>query len=73
MRDMAFSSVEGDPDAVFIEYSGDVNTPGGHTYVQTYVNKTRFGDGKMVHMREFWDTKLIVDAASGALDGAAAN
>jgi ketosteroid isomerase-like protein len=73
MRDMTFSSVEGKPDTVFIEYSGDVNTPGGHTYVQTYFNKMRFRDGKMVHMREVWDTKLIVDAASGAFDGATAN
>jgi uncharacterized protein len=68
MRDMAFSSVDGDPDTVFIEYSGDVNTPGGHTYVQTYVNKMRFREGKLVQMREVWDTKLILDAASGAFD-----
>jgi ketosteroid isomerase-like protein len=73
MRDMSFWSVEGHPETVFIEYSGDVNTPGGHSYVQTYVNKMTFGEGKMVHMREFWDTKLIVDAAAGAFDHASSN
>jgi hypothetical protein len=30
-------------------------------------------DGKLVHMKELWDTKLIVDAAAGKFDGAAAN
>jgi ketosteroid isomerase-like protein len=73
MRDMTFSSVDGDPQTVFIEYSGDVNTPGGHSYVQTYFNKMRFRDGKLFQMREVWDTKLIIDAASGAFDGAGAN
>jgi ketosteroid isomerase-like protein len=73
MRDMTFSSVEGQPETVFIEYSGDVNTPGGHSYLQTYFNKMTFAEGKLVHMREVWDTKLIVDAAAGAFDGAASN
>jgi ketosteroid isomerase-like protein len=70
MRDMTFWSVDGHPEIVFIEYSGDVNTPGGHTYVQTYINKMTFDDGKMVHMKELWDTKLILDAAAGAFDRA---
>jgi ketosteroid isomerase-like protein len=73
MRDMTFWSVDGHPEIVFIEYSGDVNTPGGHTYVQTYINKMTFADGKLAHMKELWDTKLIVDAAAGAFDGATAN
>jgi hypothetical protein len=29
-----------------------------------------FDDGKMVHMKELWDTKLILDAAAGAFDRA---
>jgi ketosteroid isomerase-like protein len=73
MRDMTFWSVDGHPEIVFIEYAGDVNTPGGHTYVQTYINKMTIEDGKLVHMKELWDTKLIVDAAAGKFDGAAAN
>jgi len=70
MRDMTFWSVEGHPEIVFIEYAGDVNTAGGHTYVQTYINKMTIEDGKLVHMKELWDTKLIVDAAAGKFDGA---
>ena len=69
MRDMTFYSVEGDPATVFIEYVGDAPTPGGNSYVQTYVNHMRFHDSKLVYMRELWDTKLIVDASSGAFDG----
>jgi ketosteroid isomerase-like protein len=69
MRDWRLSSVEGDPSTVFIEYEGDAPTPGGNSYVQTYVNKMRFRDGKLIHMREFWDPKRILDARSGALDG----
>jgi ketosteroid isomerase-like protein len=69
MRDWRLSSVEGDPSTVFIEYEGDAPTPGGNSYVQTYVNKMQFRDGKLIHMREFWDPKRILDARSGALDG----
>ncbi len=69
MRDMTFYSVEGDPTTVFIEYVGDAPTPGGNSYVQTYVNHMRFSAGKLVYMRELWDTKLIIDASSGAFDG----
>jgi ketosteroid isomerase-like protein len=69
MRDWKLSSVDGDPSTVFIEYESDAPTPGGNSYVQTYVNKMQFRDGKMIHMREFWDPKRILDARSGVLDG----
>jgi ketosteroid isomerase-like protein len=68
MRDMQYSSVAGDPDTVFIEYYADAPTPGGHTYLQTYINKMRFRDGQLVFMREFWDPKRILDARSGVYD-----
>jgi ketosteroid isomerase-like protein len=68
MRDWTLHSVEGDPATVFIEYEGDAPTPGGNSYVQTYVNKMQFRDGKLIHMREFWDPKRIIDANSGVLD-----
>jgi uncharacterized protein len=68
MRDWTIHSVEGDPATVFIEYEGDAPTPGGNSYVQTYVNKMQFRDGKLVLMREFWDTKRIIDANNGVYD-----
>jgi ketosteroid isomerase-like protein len=69
MRDMEYYSVDGEPDTVFIEYNGDAPTPGGNSYVQTYVNRMRFRDGKLVYMREFWDPKRILDARAGLYDG----
>jgi ketosteroid isomerase-like protein len=68
MRDRTFYSVDGDPDTVFIEYISDVPTPGGHTYRQVYVNKMHFRDGLLVHMKEFWDPKRILDARAGLYD-----
>jgi uncharacterized protein len=68
MRDMVYSSVDGDPNTVFIEYESDVPTPGGRTYLQTYINKMQFRDGLLVHMREFWDPKRILDARAGLYD-----
>jgi ketosteroid isomerase-like protein len=68
MRDMVYSSVDGDPNTVFIEYESDVPAPGGHTYLQTYINKMQFRDGLLVHMREFWDPKRILDARAGLYD-----
>jgi ketosteroid isomerase-like protein len=73
MRDMVYYSVDGDPNTVFIEYESDAPTPGGNTYVQTYVNKMQFRDGLLVHMREFWDPKRILDARAGAYDLAQAS
>jgi ketosteroid isomerase-like protein len=72
MRDAVYYSVAGDPATVFIEYVSDVRTPGGGTYLQVYVNKMTFRDGKMTHMREFWDPKRILDGAAGVYDTAAA-
>jgi ketosteroid isomerase-like protein len=72
MRDLVFYSVDGKPDTVFIEYNGDAPTPGGNSYVQTYVNRMRFRDGKLVYMREYWDPKRIIDARAGVYDGSAA-
>jgi ketosteroid isomerase-like protein len=69
MRDMNYYSVDGDPETVFIEYNGDAPTPGGSSYVQTYVNRMRFRDGKLIYMREFWDPKRIIDARAGVYDG----
>jgi ketosteroid isomerase-like protein len=68
MRDRTFYSVDGDPGTVFIEYISDVPTPGGHTYRQVYINKMQFRDGLLVHMKEFWDPKRILDARSGLYD-----
>jgi uncharacterized protein len=68
MRDMKFYSVAGEPETVFIEYSSDAPTPGGHWYEQVYVNKMTFRDGQLVYMREFWDPKRIIDARAGAYD-----
>ncbi len=68
MRDRTFYSVDGDPTTVFIEYISDVPTPGGHTYRQVYVNKMQFRDGLLVHMKEFWDPKRILDARAGLYD-----
>jgi ketosteroid isomerase-like protein len=68
MRDMKYYSVDGAPDTVFIEYSSDAPTPAGNWYEQVYVNKMTFRDGKLVHMREFWDPKRIIDARAGVYD-----
>lgn len=68
MRDMVYYSVDGQPDTVFIEYFADAPTPGGNSYLQTYVNKMRFRDGKLTYMREFWDPKRILDARAGVFD-----
>jgi ketosteroid isomerase-like protein len=68
MRDRTFYSADGDPDTVFIEYISDVPTPGGNTYRQVYINKMQFRDGLLVHMKEFWDPKRILDARAGLYD-----
>jgi ketosteroid isomerase-like protein len=68
MRDMTYYSVAGDPSTVFIEYISDAPTPGGHSYRQVYINKMQFRDGLLVHMREFWDPKRILDARAGLYD-----
>jgi ketosteroid isomerase-like protein len=68
MRDRTFYSADGDPNTVFIEYISDVPTPGGNTYRQVYINKMQFRDGLLVHMKEFWDPKRILDARAGLYD-----
>jgi len=68
IRDMSFSSVAGDPKTLFVEYEADCPTPGGNTYRQIYVNKMQFRDGKLLHMRELWDPKKIIDAGNGVFD-----
>ena len=68
IREMSLSSVAGDPTTVFVEYEADCPTPGGNTYRQIYVNKMQFRDGKLVHMRELWDPKKIIDAGNGVYD-----
>jgi ketosteroid isomerase-like protein len=68
IREMTLSSVAGDPTTVFVEYEADCPTPGGNTYRQIYVNKMQFRDGKLLHMRELWDPKKMIDAGNGVFD-----
>ena len=68
IREMSLSSVAGDPTTVFVEYEADCPTPGGNTYRQTNINKMQFRDGKLLHMRELWDPKKMIDAGNGVFD-----
>ncbi len=68
IREMALSSVAGDPTTVFVEYEADCPTPGGNTYRQVYMNKMRFRDGKLLYMWELWDPKKMIDAGNGVFD-----
>jgi len=68
IREMSLSSVAGDPTTVFVEYEADCPTPGGNTYRQIYINKMQFRDGKLLHMRELWDPKKMIDAGNGVFD-----
>jgi ketosteroid isomerase-like protein len=68
MRDIMLHSVAGHPEIVFAEYEGDVPTPGGNSYVQVYLNKLQFRDGKVIGVREFWDPKRMIDALNGTFD-----
>lgn len=70
LRDIAVSSVAGDPTTVFVEYELATGTPSGDTLRQSYVSKMTFRDGKVVQMRQLWDPKRIVDAGIGTLDKA---
>ncbi len=51
-----------DPNLFFNEYYADIVTPAGKKYRQVYVNKVRIKDGKLVYIKELWDTKRIIDA-----------
>ena len=62
IREMSLSSVAGDPTTVFVEYEADCPTPGGNTYRQ-----------KLLHMRELWDPKKMIDAGNGVFDEAGGN
>ncbi len=62
MRDMGFYSVEGNPNTVFVEYHRHALTPAGDTYLQTYLNKMDFRDGKLIRMRELSDPKRLEPA-----------
>jgi len=73
IREMSLSSVAGDPTTVFVEYEADCPTPGGNTYRQTYINKMQFRDGKLLHMRELWDPKKMIDAGNGVFDAPKGN
>ena len=68
VREMTLSSVAGDPTTVFVEYDADCPTTGGNTYRQIYINKMQFRDGKLLHMRELWDPKKMIDAGNGVFD-----
>jgi ketosteroid isomerase-like protein len=56
-----------DPELFVSEYEADMTTPHGEHYVQTYINKLRIKDGKVILMREFWDPKRTIDATNGTL------
>jgi hypothetical protein len=71
--EMTLSSVAGDPTTVFVEYEADCPTPGGNTYRQIYINKMQFRDGKLLHMRELWDPKKMIDAGNGVFDAPRGN
>jgi ketosteroid isomerase-like protein len=51
-----------DPNLFFNEYYADIVTPAGKKYRQVYINKVRIQDGKLVYIKELWDTKRIIDA-----------
>jgi ketosteroid isomerase-like protein len=51
-----------DPELFVSEYQADRRNRHGAPYVQTYINKVRVRDGKVIFMREFWDPKRIVDS-----------
>jgi ketosteroid isomerase-like protein len=68
IREVSLSSVAGDPTTVFVEYDADCPTPGGNIYRQIYINKMQFRDGKLLHMRELWDPKKMIDAGNGVFD-----
>ncbi len=73
IREVSLSSVAGDPTTVFVEYDADCPTPGGNTYRQIYINKMQFRDGKLLHMRELWDPKKMIDAGNGVFDAQGSN
>ncbi len=73
IREISLTSVAGDPTTVFVEYEADCPTPGGNTYRQIYVNKMQFRDGKLLHMRELWDPKKMIDAGNGVFDAPGGN
>ena len=73
IREMSLSSVAGDPTTVFVEYEADCPTPGGNTYRQIYINKMQFRDGKLLHMRELWDPKKMIDAGNGVFNAQGGN
>jgi ketosteroid isomerase-like protein len=51
-----------DPELFFNEYYADITTPAGKKYRQIYISKMRVKDGQVIFIKEFWDTKKIVDA-----------
>ncbi len=55
-----------DPQVFFGEYESARVTPTGAKYKQIYINKIVVKDDKVIRMREFWDPKKILDAASAA-------
>jgi len=51
-----------DPNLFFNEYHADIESPSGKRYRQIYINKMRVKEGKIDLIKEFWDTKRILDA-----------
>ncbi len=66
MRDIECYAVDGDPSIVFNEYKGDAKSKDGKPYAQTYMNKMQFRDGKLVLLREMWDSLKVYKSTSGA-------
>lgn len=50
------------------EYEGSALTLSGNTFIQNYMNKMLFQDGKVILFREFWNPMAVVDATNGKFD-----
>ena len=66
MRDIRCYAVDGDPSTVFCEYKGEAKSRDGRSYSQTYMNKMQLRDGKLVLLREMWDSLKVYRSTSGA-------
>ena len=66
MSDIKSYAVAGDPSTVFNEYRGNAKSQDGKPYAQTYMNKMQFRDGKLVLLREMWDSLKVYKSTSGA-------
>jgi ketosteroid isomerase-like protein len=58
-----------DPDVVVVRYDGDSRWAGGVPYVNRYIAVYRFRDGRITHITEFHNPKVVdeAQAATAAL------